>query len=117
MAKGWPATTVAGVNINTSPGVAVPQFGTRFAVAAAVGPAGKYCVKVTKAATPASAAIAITPSMTFPVRLNLNFDFCFSYNSHPPLPQTHWVSVTTTDTLVVDHESCSPLWSIRCSPL
>src|SRR6267143_228524 len=105
MAKGWPATTVDGLNVNTSPGVAVPQFGTRFAVAVAVGTAGKYCVKVTKAATPATAAIAITPSMTFPVRLNLNFDFCFSSNSHPPLPQTHWVSFMSTHTLIVDRES------------
>jgi hypothetical protein len=75
MAKGWPAVTVAGVNVNTSPGVAVPQFGTRFADATAVGTAGKYCVKVTKAATPAIVAIAIRPSTTFAVRPNLSFDF------------------------------------------
>src|SRR5205823_4445287 len=59
MAKGWPATTVAGVNVSTSPGVDVPQFGTRFAAGVAVGTAGKYCVKVTNAATPATAAMAI----------------------------------------------------------
>jgi|SRR5205807_8095612 len=104
MAKGWPAVTVAGVNVNTSPGVAVPQFGTKFAVAAAVGTAGKYCVKVTKAATPATAAIAIAPRMIFPVKPNLNFDSCFSSNSHPPLPQSQWVSFNSTDTLIVDHE-------------
>jgi hypothetical protein len=86
MAKGWPATTVAGVNVNTSPGVAVPQFGTRFAVATAVGTAGKYCVKVTKAATPATTAIAITPRMIVLVRLNLSFDFCLLSNFSLPLP-------------------------------
>ena len=105
MAKGWPATTVAGVNVSTSPGVDVPQFGTRFAAGVAVGTAGKYCVKVTNAATPATAAMAIMPSMIFPVRLNLNLDLCFSSNSHPPLPQTHWVSFTSIDILIEDHES------------
>jgi hypothetical protein len=86
MAKGWPATTVAGVNVNTSPGVAVPQFDTRFAVATAVGTAGKYCVKVTKAATPETAAIAITPRMIVLVRLNLDFDLCLFSNFSLPLP-------------------------------
>src|SRR5436309_8887958 len=59
----------------------------------------------TNAATPATAAMAIMPSMIFPVRLNLNLDFCFSSNSHPPLPQTHWVSFTSIDILIEDHES------------
>src|SRR5205809_8111288 len=105
MAKGWPATTVAGVNVSTSPGVDVPQFGTRFAAGVAVGTAGKYCVKVTNVATPATAAMAIMASMIFPVRLSLNLGFCFSSKSHPPLPRTDWVSVASIDILIVDHES------------
>jgi hypothetical protein len=86
MAKGWPATTVAGLNVKTFPGEDVPQFATRFAVATAVGTAGKYCVKVTKAVTPAIAAIAITPRMIVLVRLNLDFDICLFSNFSLPLP-------------------------------
>ncbi len=85
--------------------VDTPQFATRFAATAPVGTDGKYCVKVTKATTPPTAATAINPSMIVRVRLNLNFDFGFSSNSHPPLAQTHWVSFTSTDILIEDDES------------
>jgi hypothetical protein len=74
--------------VTTSPDDAeVVQFSTRFA-AVDVGTGGKYCVKVTKAATLAIAAIAITPRMTTLVRLNLDFDFCLFSNFSLPLP--HW---------------------------
>ena len=106
MAKGEPATTVAGVKVSTSPGVAVPQFGTKFAVAAAVGTAGKYCVKVTKAATPAIAAIAIAPRMIFPVRPNLNFDFCLFSNFSLPLP--HLVRTVSLSSL--DKTGCTTMF-------
>src|SRR5439155_25001838 len=114
-AKGDPAVTVAGVTVNAVV-VDTPQFATRFAATAPVGTDGKYCVKVTKATTPRTAATAINPNMIVRVRLNLDFDFGFSSNSHPPLPLTHWVSFSSPDILIEDDESWSPPRSIRLSP-
>jgi hypothetical protein len=104
MAKADPAVTVAGVAVNAAV-VETPQFATKFAATAPGGTDGKYCVKVTKATTPPTTATAISPSMIFRVSLNLDFDFGFSSNSHPPLPQTRLVSFTSTDILNKDHES------------
>jgi hypothetical protein len=87
MAKADPAVTVAGVAVNAVV-VDTPQFATKFAATGPGGTDGKYCVKVTKAATPATAATAIMPNML--VRVNLHFDFGFSSKCSPSSPGFHF---------------------------
>jgi hypothetical protein len=73
-AKADPATTVAGVTVNAVE-VDAPQFATKFAASVPVGTDGKYCVKVTNATTPETAATRIMPKMVLRARLNLHFRF------------------------------------------
>jgi len=87
MAKADPAVTVAGVAVNAVV-LETPQFATKFAATGPGGTDGKYCVKVTKATTPATATTAIMPSML--VRVNLHFNLGFSSKCSPSSPRFHF---------------------------